>query len=272
MRFGICLPDHFTLPESPAREDAPAVRALVDGYRFIQTVGYDYIEFAVPCLAALSDEDMAKATAYYREGLLKVETCNCFIPGTMPLVGTDVGLNAVEAYLNRVIPRMASVGVQIAVFGSGTARRIPEGVTPEQARRQLDAFLLLAAGIAREHGITIAIEPLNHKETNVFLTVTESAETVRRLNLPNLKLLADLYHTYVEQEEPQVLTDHSDILCHMHVADPETRTIPVDHPYLRACGRTLKKSGYHGRMSIECHCKDFAPEVTGALPLLKELF
>ena len=55
--------------------------------------------------------------------------------------------------------------------------------------------------------------PLNHKETNVFLTVAESSEVVRRLNLPNLKVLADLYHTYVEKEEPQILIENADILC-----------------------------------------------------------
>lgn len=272
MKFGICLPNNFILPESPAQEDSLTVQALVDGYRFIQTVGYDYIEYAASHFASLSDEDMKKAVTYYKEGLLKVEACNGFIPGTMPLVGSGADLNTVTSYLNAVIPRMASVGVQTVVFGSGTARRIPDGVSCEQAQQQLDEFLLLAESIAREYGITIAMEPLNHKETNVFLTVTESAKTIRRLHLPNLKVLADLYHTYVEQEDPMVLIENSDLLCHIHVADPEARTIPVDHSYLRACGKALKKSGYHGRISIECSCKDFASEVSNALPLLKKLF
>lgn len=272
MRFGVCLPGNFTLPNSPAEGCIEQIRALVDGYRFIQEVGYDYIEFGVGNFANFSEEDMAKAVAFYEKGLLKVEACNGFIPGTLPLVGDQADLAAVRAYLEKVLPRMASVGVKVVVFGSGGARRIPEGVSAEQAQKQLDEFMTLAESIARDVGITIVIEPLNHKECNTLLTVTESAAVARRLNLPNLKVLADLYHTYVENEDPQVLIDNADILCHTHVAEPESRTIPVDHPYLRACGEALRKAGYNARMSIECGTKDFAAEVTGALPVMKELF
>lgn len=272
MRFGICLPGNFTLPDSTAPDEAPLIRALVDGYRFLQETGYDYIEYAVPHFAALSQEEMDRAVDYYNRGLLKVEACNGFIPGTLPLVGEQADLSTVRAYLETVLPRMASVGVQMVVFGSGGARRIPEGITPEAAEKQLDQFLILAESIARPLGITIVIEPLNHQECNVFLTVTESARTVRRLNLPNLKVLADLYHCYVEQEPAQVLVENADILYHTHVAYPDGRTIPADHPYLRSCGEALRQAGYHSRMSIECRCQDFAAEVTGALPVMKELF
>ena len=272
MRFGVCLPGNFTLPNSPAEGQTEQIRALVDGYRFIREAGYDYIEFAVGNFANFSEEDMALAVDYYKKGMLKVEACNSFIPGTLPLVGDQVDLEAVRAYLELVLPRMASVGVQIVVFGSGGARRIPEGVSAEQAQRQLDEFMTLAEGIARRVGITIVIEPLNHKECNTLLPVSEGAVAARRVNLPNLKLLADLYHTFVENEDPQVLIDNADILCHTHVAEPVNRTIPVDHPYLRACGEALRKAGYNARMSIECGTKDFASEVIGALPIMKELF
>ena len=272
MRFGVCLPGNFTLPNSPAEGQTEQIRALVDGYRFIQEVGYDYIEFAVGNFANFSEEDMALAVDYYKKGMLKVEACNSFIPGTLPLVGDQVDLEAVRAYLELVLPRMASVGVQIVVFGSGGARRIPEGVSAEQAQRQLDEFMTLAEGIARRVGITIVIEPLNHKECNTLLTVSEGAVAARRVNLPNLKLLADLYHTFVENEDPQVLFDNADILCHTHVAEPVTRPNPVARPSQRACGDALRKAGYNARMSIECGTKDFASEVIGALPILKELF
>ena len=272
MKFGICLPGNFKLPDSIAEGETEQLRALVDGYRFIREVGYDYLEYSVGNLMALSDEDMEKPGAYSRQGLLKVEACNGFIPGSLPLVGDRADTAAIRAYLEKALGRMASVGVEIVVFGSGAARRIPEGVSPARAQAQLDEFLTLAESIARPLGVTIVIEPLNHKETNSLLTVTESGGVVRRLNLPNLKLLADLYHTYVENEPPHVLIDNGDILRHVHVAEPEHRTIPVEHPYLRACGEALRQAGYEGRVSIECGCQDFMAEVTGALPVLKRLF
>ena len=272
MIFGICLPGNFKLPDSVAAGETDQLRALVDGFRFIREVGYDYLEYSVGNLLALSDEDMEKAVAFHHRGLLKVEACNGFIPGSLPLVGDQADTAAIRAYLEKALGRMAALGVEIVVFGSGAARRIPEGVSPAQAQAQLDEFLTLAESIARPLGITVVIEPLNHKETNSLLTVTESGGVVRRLKLPNLKLLADLYHTYVENEPPQVLIDNADILRHVHVAEPEHRTIPVEHPYLRACGEALRQAGYEGRVSIECGCQDFMAEVTGALPVLKRLF
>lgn len=272
MRFGICLPGNFTLENSVAAGESELLRALVDGYRFIKEIGYDYIEFSVGNLMAMSDEDMEKAVKYYQQGLVKVEASNGFIPGTMALTGETVDKEAIRGYLEKSLKRAASLGVKIVVFGSGAARRIPDGFPEEQAKKQLDEFMILAEGIARPLGITIVIEPLNHKETNVFLTVTESSKTVRRLNLPNLKVLADLYHTYVENEEPQVLKEQADILYHVHVAEPEKRGIPVEHPYLAACGEVLRMTGYSGGISIECRAGEYIPEITGALPVMKKLF
>jgi len=272
MKLGICLPGNFQLENSIAKEESELVRALVDGYCFIKESGYDYIEFSVGNLMAMSGEDMEKAAGYYEQGLVKVEACNGFIPGTLKLVGEEVNLPEIQAYLEEALKRAAALGVKVVVFGSGTARRIPEGFPAAKAREQLDAFMTLAESIARPLGITIVIEPLNHKETNVFLTVAESSEVVRRLNLPNLKVLADLYHTYVEKEEPQILIENADILCHVHVAEPEMRGVPVEHPYLEACGKALRTAGYEGRVSIECGAKDYIPDMLGALPIMRKLF
>ncbi len=272
MKYGICIPGNFTMPDSPAAGMTEQLRALVDGYRFVQEAGYDYQDHSVGNLMVLSDEDFAKAAAFHDRGLCTVEACTGFIPGSLPLVGDSVDLQAVEAYLHKALGRMAALGVEVVVFGSGGARRKPEGVSDEQASRQLDEFMILAESVARPLGITIVIEPLNHKETNTFLTVTESARAVRRLNLPNLKLLADFYHTYVENEDPQVIRDNGDILRHTHVADPEDRVCPVDHPYLRACGQALRDVDYQGRISIECRWTDLKAEAVKALPLMKELF
>ena len=203
MRFGVCLPGNFTLPNSPAEGQTEQIRALVDGYRFIREAGYDYIEFAVGNFANFSEEDMALAVDYYKKGMLKVEACNSFIPGTLPLVGDQVDLEAVRAYLELVLPRMASVGVQIVVFGSGGARRIPEGVSAEQAQKQLDEFMTLAEGIARRVGITIVIEPLNHKECNTLLTVSEGVvlEMLRNAISTVEEDLSNLKNPFEEDEE-----------------------------------------------------------------------
>ncbi len=51
------------------------------------------------------------------------------------------------------------MGIGIIVFGSGGARRIPEGFDRQRAHGQLVAFCRMVGPIAREHGVIIAVEP-----------------------------------------------------------------------------------------------------------------
>lgn len=272
MRLGVCLPGNFQLPDSIAVGECELVRALVDGYRYVRDIGYDYVEFGVANIVAMSDEDMAKAVEYHEKGLLTVESCNGFIPASLPLVGNEVDVDAVRAHLVKSLTRMASIGVQTVVFGSGGARRVPEGISDEQAWQQLDAFMTMAEEIARPLGITIVIEPLNHKETNIMLTVSDSYQVAKRLNLPNLKLLGDTYHMYIEGEDPEVFVRCADLLRHVHVAEPVERGVPVDCPYLRKSGEALRKAGYEGRVSIECRYKNFAEDMKNANAIMREMF
>ena len=87
MRIGSCIPGNFQLPGSPAENEHPTVRALVDGSRHLRELGYDFIEATVGSIANLSDAEMEKAVQYRKAGLLCLESCNCFIPGALPLIG-----------------------------------------------------------------------------------------------------------------------------------------------------------------------------------------
>ncbi len=272
MKIGCCMPGNFTLPDSAFPELGETLRALVDGSRFLREAGYDYLEFNVPALVNLSDADMAQAEALRAKGLLCLEACNGFIPGTIPLTGPDRDPAQIRAYLEKALSRLGRLGVEVVVFGSGGARRIPDGFDRETALAQLDEVFRTAEAIARENGVTIVIEPLNRNETNCIPTVTEGAAIVRRLNLPNLKLLGDAYHMYVEGEDPAVLSDNRDILRHVHVAEPVNRTVPVDCPYLRQVSKALRESGYTGRVSIEGRLTDLPREVREAQALMRDLF
>ncbi len=271
MRIGSCIPGNFQLPGSPAENEHPTVRALVDGSRHLRELGYDFIEATVESIANLSDAEMEKAVQYRKAGLLCLESCNCFIPGALPLIGEKRDPEKIRGYLEKVLPRLVRLGVEVVVFGSGGARWVPEGCSPETAREHLDQFLRTAEELARKAGVTLVVEPLNHQQANCIFTVTEAAGIVRRLNLPSLKLLGDTYHMYAEGEPPEVLFENRDILRHVHVAEPESRSAPTDCPYLRQIGSALRRAGYTGRVAMEC-TGDFRENVRNAAPVLRKLF
>ena len=118
---------------------------------------------------------------------------------------------------------MSLLGVKIVVFGNGAVRRLPEqNVTAEI--RAIEDFLRMCNEKGGKYGVIVVLEPLNKKETNVFNTVSEGASLVRKLNLQNVRLLADSYHTFCENEPLLALEENGDILRHIHVAEVPDRT------------------------------------------------
>jgi sugar phosphate isomerase/epimerase len=69
--------------------------------------------------------------------------------------------------------------VRILCFGSGGARRVPDGFSKDEAFAQLVAFGTRIAPEAKAHGITVVIEPLRRQETNIINTAAEGFALVK---------------------------------------------------------------------------------------------
>ena len=91
-------------------------------------------------------------------------------------------------------------GAKIMVFGSGAARKVPEGFQYQKARRQIKDFLAVCNSYCETYDLYIAIEPLNKSESNILNTFKEAAELQKEVNLPRIKLLVDAYHFAAESE------------------------------------------------------------------------
>ena len=101
------------------------------------------------------------------------------------------------------------------MFGSGGARRIPEGFDPKDAHDQLVRFCSMLAPIAWRHGVTVVVEPLNRQECNVLTTVKECAALVREVAQPGLRLLVDAYHLLRDNDSCDDIATHGDLLAHV---------------------------------------------------------
>ncbi|MPM58041.1 hypothetical protein SDC9_104870 [bioreactor metagenome] len=178
------------------------------------------------------------------------------------------------AYVREAMRKMSKIGIEIVVFGSGGARRIPDDMTPEEGLKKLEAFLIKCAEIAKEFNMIVAIEPLNKKESNIFITVGEALQTVRKLNLDNIRVLADAYHMYCENEPLSILEEALPYLVHVHVAEPYHRTYPGQEggEYLINFANKLKEIGYSKRVTAECGFKDFGSESILAYDFMKKTF
>ena len=234
---------------------------------------YDFAEWTVPALLKpLESEDAFRASLEaLRATELPYPVANCFVPGELKITGPDVDRSALQAYVTTTMERAERTGVRIIVFGSGGARRIPEGFEPLRAHDQLVAFCRVAAPAACDHGVTVAVEPLNRAECNVLTTVDECATLVKEVAHPAIRLLVDAYHLMKDRDSYDDIVRHGDLLVHVHIATVPGRLAPDAEPcdFSRFFG-ALAKAHYTGRVSIEAKITNAEAELPEALTVMRK--
>jgi sugar phosphate isomerase/epimerase len=95
-------------------------------------------------------------------------------------------------------------------------------------------------------------EPLNRYETNLFNRQGEAAAWLRTLKTSNVRILADLFHMNIEEEDMAVaLREVGPLLGHVHFADSNRRAIGLGHTNVEPALAVLRKTGYTGYLSAE---------------------
>ena len=243
-----------------------------DKFEAAQAAGFDYVETNASKVAALTDEDFEKLAAQVAQLRIPLAASMSFIPSAIKLTGPDVDPAKQLAYAAGVLGRLKALGVKVVVFGSGGARRVPDGFSKDEAFTQLVDFCRRVAPVAREHGITIVVEPLRRQETNIINTAREGLALVRAVDRPEIKLLADYYHMAEEGESADIIAEAGPLLAHTHIANPKGRVYPLtageaDYAPFFA---NLCQIGYSARMSIEASTKDFPADAPRSLALLRQ--
>jgi sugar phosphate isomerase/epimerase len=235
----------------------------------IKETGYDFIE--VP-LAPLGLEDRATFAASRRAVLnspLPTSAFNVLFPKDLRIVGPSIDVHRIRNYLARAAELLADAQAQVVVFGSGWARNIPENWSRPQGEDQFLQALSWCADALKGTGVTLAIEPLNRKETNLINSVEEGARYVQQVNRSEIRLLADFYHMDEEQESLETLRTHGEWLFHIHVADSGRRNPGTGtYDYERFFGH-LEAIGYAGTISAECEVTRPAVELRHSLSFLR---
>ncbi|OAS16449.1 sugar phosphate isomerase/epimerase family protein [Paenibacillus oryzisoli] len=238
----------------------------------LKQIGFDYIECALVALNLEDEADFAAKLPMYLNSPLPVQAFSIFFPGDLKVVGPEADEERIRRYVYKAASALHKIGATTVVLGSGKARYIPDGWERNRGEQQL---LQLLARIGEEFsgtGVTLAIEPLNQKESNIVNTVSEAVMFAKQVNLPAIRVLADFYHMDEEQDPISTLIDNKDWLQHIHLADtgrlsPGTGQYPYEH-----FAATLKASGYAGMISGECTVHDPENEIAASLAFMREKF
>ena len=239
----------------------------IDNAAAMAKIGYDYIELGMTAVTRMSDEEYAALLAKVKASPLPVEAMNGMIPADYALCSEECTGEAVKEYLTKAFARANELGVKVVVFGSGGARKLPEGMRYADGYKYLTAYLQLAGDMAAPYGISIAIEPLRAAECNIINHVYEAHWLATQASRKNVGALADLYHMMAGNEDCSAVAYKKGVI-HCHIADRANRAYPAANDGSQAdyaeFFAALKKLNYTGRVSIEGGCKDFEADAKAA--------
>jgi D-psicose/D-tagatose/L-ribulose 3-epimerase len=112
--------------------------------------------------------------------------------------------------------------------------------------------LAACAPVAANHGVTLALEPLNRFETYFVNTAADAAALARDVAHPNVKLHLDTFHMGIEEKDlPQAVRAAGPLLHHMHCSENDRGTPGTGHTDWDGVFAALRDIGYDRWLVIE---------------------
>ena len=184
---------------------------------------------------------------------------NIFLPGDMKIVGPKVDEAKVLDYCDKIFARLSQTDTRLIIWGSGGARRVPEGWDKKVATKQFIKIAKKIAALAQKYDIMLSLESLNSTETNFINTVAEALYIVKKVGHPNLRLNVDIYHMTMEKEGPAIIKKTKKYINHVEIAEANGRTAPgVQQVDFRPYFAELLKIKYQNMIVIEAKWANFS--------------
>lgn len=246
----------------------------VDKIKYIKSLGYDYAESHCQEIAKADEEKLNEL----KNIGLPILAANCFV--SLRVVGAEKDEEAIKEYLEKLFSKASFLGLKYLVFGSSAARRIPEGMSLEQGRAEIVDFLKnLVVPVAEKYSLPVAIEPLRPEECNAINTIDDGVEIAKMVDSPFVKVLADVAHMFVQNEDLKKLAGYKEFILHAHTSNPDPdpelgkkRIYPgVSDKFSQAEFFTQLKAAGVETCSIEADVLDFEEDAKRAYEILKDL-
>ncbi len=232
--------------------------------------GFGAVEFWWPFVEAVPPDRQVDAfvTAITEAGV-QLTGLN-FFAGDMP--GGDRGL---VSWPKRAGEFRDNVDVTVGIgerlgtagFNALYGNRL-EGVSAQEQDELAVENLTLAARAAARIGATVLVEPVSGADRYPLKTAADALAVIDQVDVPNLGLLADLYHLAVNGDDVErVIAERTARIAHVQIADapgrnePGSGTLPLDQQLT-----ALEANGYTGWVGLEYKPSTSTDECFGWLP------
>lgn len=237
----------------------------------IKGMGYDLVEIPVEDPDLIDGEVVNKAL---EDNGLGAVVCGAFGP-TKDLTHEDTAVHQnCFGYIEKCFQLCNLLGVDFFAgpmyAAVGKARMLPK----EERKREWDlavANIAKVCTMAQDHGLSIALEPLNRFESDMINTAEDVIRFIKDVNHSSAKVLLDGFHMTIEESNiAEAIKLVGDKLLHVQVSENHRGIPGTGLTPWADFAKGLKAIGYKGAIVIE----SFTPEIkelAGAVCIWKNL-
>ena len=214
-------------------------------------LGYDAIEIFAPGPDAVDPAHLTQLLEQHELSVAAVGTGAGMVKHGLSLTSTDAGQREqARAFVKSMIDFGGPYGAP-AIIGSMQGRWGAE-LSHEAALDLLRAALSELGEYAMQYDVPLIYEPLNRYETNLVTTVAAGVELMQTLDGGNVKLLADLFHMNIEEENlADAIRAGGDHIGHIHFVDSNRRPAGLGHMNYEPIAAAIGDIRYIGYASAE---------------------
>jgi len=245
--------------------------------KMMKEIGYRYIETGIQGFIG-NEKALESALRNLDRYKIRCEVGQHPFPGEYDPSGeqSKEALDKIRDYMYKLIKSSADLNIEKLVMGAGGARTLPSPDKYENVKRQMaDICKYSISPVLDEFGIILALEGLRKNETNMMNRTDESVAIAKLANVPNIKVMADLYHVAHEDTSLADFVNYKGYIMHSHIGKPTPRVMPSEgdgydyKPFFEA----LRSAGFNGRMSVEAgsSCDDYKTSLERAYQCLEPL-
>lgn len=216
----------------------------------LRAAGFDGIELP------LIDPDQTRDTAV-REALHRSQMeptfCTVLPPGLSPISDDSGVRDRTVQHYRRCIETAREMGGSLIAgplyspVGYLPGRRRTE----EEWKRAVGCFQQLCPALD-EHGVTLAIEPLNRYETYFLNTAADAARLCSEVGHDRVGILFDTYHANIEEKHvPEAIVTAGPYLRHFHSCENDRGVPGTGHIDWPGVFESLRAVHYDGWLTIE---------------------
>ena len=245
--------------------------------KMMKEIGYMYLETGIRGFyenKARLDEFLSALDKYK----IRCEVGQHPFPGEYDPSGkqSKEALAKIRDYMYELLSATSDLNMERLVIGAGGARVLPSPDKYDNVMEQMaDICKYAISPVLDEFGIILALEGLVKAETTMMNTTAESVKIAKLANVPNIKVMADLYHVANENEDFADFVNYKGYIMHAHIGKPVPRVMPSNgdgydyKPFFDA----LRSAGFNGRMSVEAgsSCDDYRKSLENAVIALQPL-